>query len=108
MSKDGIEIAEKPSLDVRLDNAELIISSPYTCALQTAAIISKNINFEDLDNVFNRVKKALLNYDRYKKIIVVTHEIVMRCFSFESDIPYCRILEIDFDESYQCTEFKAH
>ncbi len=38
----GIIQAEKVSLDPRLEGATLILSSPYTRALQTAAIISKN------------------------------------------------------------------
>ena len=38
----GILMAEKASLDNRLDNGEIIVSSPYTRAMQTAAIISKN------------------------------------------------------------------
>ena len=42
LTENGIQIAEKASLDSRLDNAELIVSSPYTRALQTAAIVSKN------------------------------------------------------------------
>ncbi len=155
LTENGIRIAEKASLDSRLDNAELIVSSPYTRALQTAAIISKNrqlnikieldlhewlpdltfqysskeqaskanrlciehrgicsndseIKFENLDNVFIRTKKALLKYSIYKKIIVVTHGIVIRRFSYEPDIPFCGIEEIDFDESFKCTEFQAY
>src|SRR4051812_3065826 len=42
LTEDGIVLAEKASFDNRLDNAEIIVSSPYTRALQTAAIISKN------------------------------------------------------------------
>jgi len=42
LTENGIRIAEKVSLDSRLDNADIIVSSPYTRALQTAAIISKN------------------------------------------------------------------
>lgn len=38
----GIEQAEAVSHDPRLAEADLILSSPYTRALQTAAIISKN------------------------------------------------------------------
>ena len=36
----------KTSKEDRLKNAELIISSPYTRALQTAAIISKEVNLD--------------------------------------------------------------
>ena len=42
LTENGILLAEKASFDQRLDHAEIIVSSPYTRALQTAAIISKN------------------------------------------------------------------
>ncbi|QAA32120.1 histidine phosphatase family protein [Clostridium manihotivorum] len=155
LTENGIRIAENASLDSRLDNADIIVSSPYTRALQTAAIISKNrqldikieldlhewmpdlsfqysskeqaskanrlcienkgicpndseIKFENLEDVFIRAKKALLKYSNYKKIIVVTHGIVIRRFSFEPNIPFCGISEIDFDESFICTAFQAY
>ena len=41
LSQKGIEQAEETAKDKRLIDAELIISSPYTRALQTAAIISR-------------------------------------------------------------------
>jgi broad specificity phosphatase PhoE len=155
LTENGIRIAENASMDSRLDHADIIVSSPYTRALQTAAIISKNrqldikieldlhewlpdltfqyaskeqaskanrlciehkgicskdseIQFENLEDVFKRAKKALLKYSNYKKIIVVTHGIVIRRFSFEPNIPFCGISEIDFDESFICTEFQAY
>jgi len=155
LTENGITIAENASFDNRLDNAEIIISSPYTRALQTAAIISKNrqldikieldlhewmpdlsfqystkeesikasglcsahkgvcpkdseIRFENLIDVFNRAKNALLRYKKYKKIVVVTHCVVMRQFSFVPDIPFCGISEIDFHESFPWAEFKTH
>ena len=42
LTKNGIEMAESISFDNRFDNAEIIVSSPLTRALHTAAIISKN------------------------------------------------------------------
>lgn len=154
LTENGIRIAENVSLDNRLDNAEIIVSSPYTRALQTAAIISKNrqldikievdlhewmpdlsfqysskeeslkasklciehkgvcpsdseIKFENLIDVFNRAKNALLRYRKHKKIIVVTHVIVMRQFSNSPEIPFCGISEIDFDETFSWAGFKA-
>ena len=41
LSEAGIMQAEMTALDDRLKSAELIVSSPYTRALQTAAIISR-------------------------------------------------------------------
>ena len=154
LTESGIRMAENVSFDKRLDDAEIIVSSPYTRALQTAAIISKNrrldieielglhewmpdlsfqystkeesqkaselctkykgvcptdseIRFENLVDVFNRAKNALLSYKQYKKIIVVAHGIVMRQFSFAPDIPFCGISEIDFDESFSWPGFKT-
>lgn len=153
LTENGIKIAEDISFDNRLDNAEIIISSPYTRALQTAAIISKNrrldikievdlhewmpdlsfrysskeesvkaselcteykgvcpndseIKFENLEAVFTRAKNALLRYKKYKKIIVVTHGVVMCQFSFAAEIPFCGISEIDFNESFSWAGFK--
>jgi len=154
LTENGIKIAENVSLDNRLDNAEIIVSSPYTRALQTAAIISKNrqldikielglhewmpdlsfqystweeaskagelctkhkgvrpsdceIKFENLIDVFNRAKTALLRYKKYKKIIVVAHGVVIRQFSFAHEIPFCGISEVDFDESFSWVGFKT-
>ncbi len=44
LSPKGIQQAEAVSRDSRLLAADLILSSPYTRALQTAAIISRNTN----------------------------------------------------------------
>ena len=41
LSKIGIEQVEKTAKDERLKTAQIIVSSPYTRALQTAAIISR-------------------------------------------------------------------
>ena len=42
----GVKQAHEVSKDPRLKSGQLIISSPYTRALQTAAIISKNTNID--------------------------------------------------------------
>jgi broad specificity phosphatase PhoE len=154
LTENGIKLAESVSFDNRLAHAGIIVSSPYTRALQTAAVISKNrrldikvevdlhewmpdlsfqysskeeslkanelcaeykgvcpddseINFENLIDVFNRAKNALLRYRQYEKIIVVTHVIVMRQFSFAAEIPFCGISEIDFNESFPWTGCKT-
>lgn len=44
LTEAGIRQAEKVSKDKRLKGATLIISSPYTRALQTASVISRNLN----------------------------------------------------------------
>ncbi|MCL2603614.1 MAG: histidine phosphatase family protein [Defluviitaleaceae bacterium] len=46
LTPEGIKQAEEVSRNPILDGSELIISSPYTRALQTAAIISKNTQLD--------------------------------------------------------------
>jgi len=41
LTPNGIRQANELSKNLRLENAELMLSSPYTRALQTAAILSK-------------------------------------------------------------------
>lgn len=144
----GIEQAKEAARDKRLDGAKIIVSSPYTRALQTAAIISKdrgldiNIeldihewlpdlsfnyisdeevkaanlecrkykgtyddndkrNWKKLSTVSERAFQSIKKYLGYDKIIVVTHGVVMMQFKFNDFIPYCGIIEIDFDENYE-------
>ena len=66
---------------------------------------TSEIKFENIGDIFKRAKKALSKYTEYRKIIVVTHVMVIKCFSSISSIPYCGILEIDFDESYPCSDY---
>ena len=46
LSERGLKQAEETAKDIRLLDADLIICSPYTRALQTAAIISREIDKE--------------------------------------------------------------
>ena len=46
MSELGIEQIKKSAQDERLKNADIILISPYTRALQTAAILSKELNID--------------------------------------------------------------
>jgi broad specificity phosphatase PhoE len=46
LSKNGIEQVEKIEKDQRLKSAQIIVSSPYTRALQTAAIISRETSLK--------------------------------------------------------------
>lgn len=151
----GIEQAKAVAKDSRLKGANLIITSPYTRALQTAAIISKetqlDINieldihewlpdltfnndtddvvrvaaqectsckgeytdadkrsWEKLSNVANRAFKSLEKYLCYDKVIVVTHGVVMRQFKFELNIPYCGVIEVDFDKDFKWCGWVEH
>ena len=63
------------------------------------------IRYESIDVLFNRAKNSLLKYMDYKKIIVVTHGMLMHRFVSAQSIPYCGIYEIEFDESFTCKMF---
>jgi broad specificity phosphatase PhoE len=151
----GIDQAKTAAKDCRLQGASLIVSSPYTRALQTAAIISKetglDINielnlhewlpdlsycysseeevnvaagectsykgeyndkdkrgWEKISTVANRAIKCLDKYLDYEKIIVVSHGIVMRQFKFQLAIPFCGILEVDFDKDFKWGGWVEH
>lgn len=43
LSETGVQQIEEMAKDVRLKGTEIILSSPYTRALQTAAILSKEL-----------------------------------------------------------------
>ena len=133
----GVLQAEERAKDPLLQGAEIIVSSPYTRALQTAAIISRitgiklavendlhewmpditfkfemkgnepyeeymmahgvrnasHINhWEEYAAVQKRVKDALEKYKNYKKIIVVSHGIVMSTLTkFDDMIEHCGV-----------------
>ena len=46
LKDDGIKYVIETSKDTRLKNAQIIVASPYTRALQTASIISKETGIE--------------------------------------------------------------
>lgn len=46
LSEEGVRQIRETAKDVRLRGAELILSSPYTRALQSAAILSKELGIE--------------------------------------------------------------
>jgi len=46
LTETGIQQIKETAKDPRLKDADLILSSPYTRALQTAAILSKELNIE--------------------------------------------------------------
>ncbi|MGI6200852.1 MAG: histidine phosphatase family protein [Christensenellales bacterium] len=146
----GVAQAERASRDPRLAGAQLILASPYTRALQTAAVIQRNLQlplwvetdlhewmpdctyqygraqdsfdalgelqahggvwdascryrWEEPRQVAQRAYACLAPYaQRYEKIIAVTHGMVICQFpGAPRDVPYCGILEVDFDASLQ-------
>lgn len=145
----GKQQAATAAKDPRLLGADLIVSSPYTRALETAAIISRHldlpidmeldlhewepdfsysfttedvsarafelctanrgvcppdaeIQYEELEAVFNRAKACLLKYTGYKKVIAVSHGVVIRQFTTE-ETPYCAVVPAEFtpDSAWQ-------
>lgn len=46
LSETGVKQIEETAKDARLKNADIILSSPFTRALQTAAVLSKNLGTE--------------------------------------------------------------
>ncbi len=133
----GVLQAEERALDPIFKGAELIISSPYTRALQTAAIISRitqipltvendlhewmpdtkflfdqdihkvfqeywdaqgrrnaahQYRWESYDDLRKRVQLTLIRYQKYKKVVVICHGIVMSTMTrFDDVIEHCGV-----------------
>lgn len=93
LSEKGISQAEEVSKDKRLRNSQIILSSPYTRAIQTAAIISKNCGLniiveEDLREWFTEVNMQTnkLKFNKlYKEFISNEGKHTKQCeFKWES------------------------
>lgn len=54
------------------------------------------------------VRHSEPDYSLVEEKNYITHGIVIRRFTFEPHIPFCGITEIDFDEAFSCTVFKAY
>ena len=65
LSDAGIEQAKKAAKEELLQGADVIVSSPYTRALQTAAIISKerNLEIEIVTDLHEWLPDLTFNYD---------------------------------------------
>ncbi|MDF2542400.1 MAG: fructose-2,6-bisphosphatase [Herbinix sp.] len=78
LSEEGIRQAEQTAKDFRLQDAELIVSSPYTRALQTAAIISKNTGIElrvEID-LHEWMPDITFQYDKFTECLELTKDFV--------------------------------
>ena len=53
------------------------------------------LQYEELETVFNRAKKCLLKYLPYRKIAVVSHGVLIRQFS-QGKTPYCAMVPVTF------------
>ena len=120
LSETGVKQAEKNAKDKRLKTAELIVSSPYTRALQTAAIISREtglkINVEidlhewqvDKTNQIttseevvaltmrNRIQRVADKYANYNKVILVGHDMAFRTLTYIKKIRPAEIVELEY------------
>lgn len=146
LSEEGCMEAEAMSKNPIFKDSQLIVSSPYTRALQTAAIISKaqqipiaveidlqewipdlsymdsfedekrlsdefkknaghhsslDQTWEPIDRFSGRIINSLNKYLGYSKIIVVCHAAVMYHLTGMSPIPYCGIIDIDYNDKYK-------
>lgn len=81
LSEQHIADVIETSKDTRLKQAQIIISSPYTRALQTAAIISKEIG-----------KNIIVNYST---IILVAHKMLFQSICDCGDMKPAEIFEMD-------------
>ncbi len=148
----GIQQAETVSQDERLRGADIILSSPYTRALQTAAIISRNTGipiavetdliewmpdltfsyagpehfgeieqeiqrcrgerddsckyfWESYSSLGRRAFGVVKKYLDCKKVIVVTHGMLMRQFVHMDEVPCCSVVEYDLQPDSQWNGF---
>lgn len=76
LSEEGILQAKATAKDIRLQAADIIVASPYTRALQTAAIISKetgiNINVEM--DLHEWMPDLTFQYKNYEECYALTQE----------------------------------
>ncbi|BDB03822.1 histidine phosphatase family protein [Clostridium botulinum] len=73
LSVEGISQALVTALDPRLKNADIIVSFPYTSALQTASIISEKINIDmavemDLDEWMSDLAFRYSAFEEYLEL----------------------------------------
>ena len=145
LTNDGRKETEIISQNTLFKNSELILTSPYTRALETSSILSKNLNipikvefdlrewehtgsiqfekelfdkcfkemiknkgkylrtckyyYEDLTSLGNRVFNVIRKYKDYKKIIVVSHEMVLSQFIYKDKWKNLDIDIYDFNDN---------
>lgn len=79
LTENGIEGVKKTAKDSRLKNCEIIVSSPYTRALQTAAILSKELGIDlEVDVDLHEWVPDIINFQ---------HKTSQDCFDLYNGIP---------------------
>jgi len=111
LSAEGVRQAYECAEDERLKNCQLIMSSPFTRAMHTAAIFTRRLGLdvevapdlrekgrlESWAQVRRRALAALQKYTAYDKVIVVTHADTIYALTGEASIPNCSIHEFAVD-----------
>ncbi len=75
LTADGIWQAERVAEDLRLKNADLIVSSPYTRALQTAALMNNalqlplRVEYDLHEWLFNLTSKVMTPEEVFQDIL---------------------------------------
>lgn len=79
LTENGISAVKETAKDIRLKNCEIIVSSPYTRALQTASILSKELGIDlEVDVDLHEWIPDIVNF-QYK----TTEDCINLCKDFE-------------------------
>lgn len=151
LSDNGVRQAEEAANNPLIDGCSVIVSSPYTRCMQTAAIVSRIRNiplkvevdlhewipdllfqnkkgeaqvygndfalnqgkypegetrrWESIDMMEKRLVSVLNKYRDYKKIMIVTHGMLMHQIKPYEHIPYCFVDSFTYDEHFKCAGF---
>ncbi len=155
LSERGVQQVEIVAEDKRLLDADIIISSPYTRALQTAAIISRKIDkeiiiepelhewiadktnllssgeeamllskefntykgiypdnkqmrWETLSSLRERIKRVADKYVEYEKVIMVGHGMAFRTLAYIEKMAYAEIIECRYEKDQIDCEYVFH
>ena len=152
LSINGEMQAEKASHCKALEDADIIISSPYTRALETSLFIGHFLNkkiiiepdlreweceidydpfnlelekdiekefhmfkgvhsdkckyyWESLEHLAFRANNVIKKYNQYKKVIIVTHAMLIRQFYYNPIISYCEPIEVEYTTNLKFTGY---
>ncbi len=151
LTDNGIKQAQEAAQNPLIDGCSIIVSSPYTRCLQTAAIVSRSRNlpltveidlhewipdlsfqnkagegkaygndfalnegrypngetrkWESIDMMEKRLLGVLNKYMNYKKILIVTHGMLMHQIKQYGHIPNCFVDSFIYDENFKCAGF---
>lgn len=151
LTKNGVKQAEEAARNELITGSEIIVSSPYTRCMQTAAIISRIRNipltvevdlhewipdlsfqnkkgegkklgedfsknkgkypkgetrkWESIEMMEKRLFGVLSKYTNYRKILIVTHGMLMHQIKPYDHVPNCFVDKFDFDDNFKFAGF---